>query len=151
MCLAHEELRRGVAQDCWQAAVTVGRQAAAVAHINLNEAYTMCPCASGARRRFVICVCVALTRRRSRSVRRRLSSRRARSLGASAGDVRASAPTSLATVQVKRHYGDGDFVGAASLICEQVPVRVCSSKSSPYFVVIVFACSSTTPIRRVSK
>jgi hypothetical protein len=51
-CIAHDELRRGIALDCWPAAVEVGRLAAYSTGHNLFKAYAMCPenlCNDGCR------------------------------------------------------------------------------------------------------
>jgi hypothetical protein len=51
-CVAHDELRRGIALDCWPAAVEVGRLAAYSTGHNLFKAYAMCPenlCNDGCR------------------------------------------------------------------------------------------------------
>ncbi len=51
-CVAHDELRRGVARDCWSAAVEVGRLAASTSRGSVYRAYAMCPdglCNDGCR------------------------------------------------------------------------------------------------------
>ena len=52
LCVAHEELARGIARDCWSAARIVGKAAATSSLVSFRELWRMCPagvCGDGCR------------------------------------------------------------------------------------------------------